>query len=174
MHRASSLLAGVLSVTATLLTVSAFAESESPLRSAPNFLPPHVERVLTEGEFELLSLYPYVLTDKQRRRLQGKLFHGYRVLGRVKIQKSPRRDELLRALRQAVANSRGLYIYCFDPRHGIRASLGGQTVDLAICFECEMIRIYPSGDPLANTDATAQPAFDAALKNAGVPLGKRP
>ena len=159
---------------AASLAASAFAESESPLRSAPNFLPPHVERVLAKGEFELLSLDPYVLTDKQRRRLRTKLFHGYRVLGRLKVPKGPQRDQLLQALHKAIADSRGVYIYCFDPRHAIRASIGAETVDLAICFECEMIRIYPSGEPLANTDSTAQPAFDAALKNAGVPLGKRP
>jgi hypothetical protein len=158
-------------IAATLMAASAVGE-EVPLRSAPNFLPPDVEQILADGEFELLSLDPYVLTDKQRRRLQGKLFHGYRVLGRVKIPKSPQRDELLRALHQAVANSRGLYIYCFDPRHGIRASVGAQTVDLVICFECERIEIYSPDKALANTDATAKPVFDAALKRAGVPLSK--
>ena len=168
------MLSRVFALAVTGLAMSAFAESESPLRSAPNFLPPHAERVLAEGEFELLSLDPALLTGKQRRRLRTKLFHGYRVLGRVKVLKGPQRDQLLQALKKAISNSRGVYIYCFDPRHAIRGSVGAHTVDLAICFECEMIRIYPSGEPLANTDPSAQPAFDAALKNAGVPLGKRP
>jgi hypothetical protein len=159
-------------IAATVAAASAVGE-EVPLRSAPNYLPAEVEQILAQGEFELLSLDPYVLTDKQRRCLQGKLFHGYRVLGRVKIPKGPQRDQLLQALQKAIANSRGVYIYCFDPRHAIRASVGAHTVDLAICFECEMIRIYPAGEPLANTDATAQPIFDAALKRAGVPLSKR-
>lgn len=160
-------------VAAAVMSVSA-TEHESPLRSAPNFLPPEVEQILAEGEFELLSLDPTLLTDKQRRRLRTKLFHGYRVLGRGKIQKGPQRDQLLQALQQAIANSSGAYVYCFEPRHAIRASIGTRTIDLVICFACEMIEVYPPGKSLANTDATAEPAFDAALKRAGIPLGKRP
>ena len=160
-------------IATAVIAASAVGEEEVPLRSAPNSLPPEVEPVLAQGEFELLSLYPYVLTDRQRRRLQGRLFHGYKVLGRVKIQKGPQRDEMLRALHQAVANSRGLYIYCFDPRHGIRASAGPRTVDLVICFECERIEIYSPEKSLANTDATAKPILDAALKRAGLPLSTR-
>ena|ERR1700719_2735791 len=172
MHRQHVIRRLISIIAATVAAASAVGE-EVPLRSAPNFLPAEVAQILAHGEFELFSLDPYVLTDKQRRRLQGKLFHGYRVLGRVKIPKGPQRDQLLQALQKAIVNSRGVYIYCFDPRHAIRASVGAHTIDLAICFECEMIRIYPSGEPLANTDATAQPILDAALKRAGVPLSKR-
>src|ERR1043166_2959766 len=120
MHRAHVIRRLISLIAATVAAASAFAE-EVPLRSAPNFLPAEVEQILAQGEFELLSLDPYVLTDKKRRRLRGKLFHGYRVLGSVKIPKGPQRDQLLQALQKAVANSRGLYIYCFDPRHAIRA-----------------------------------------------------
>ncbi|MEY2512100.1 MAG: hypothetical protein QOE26_2863 [Verrucomicrobiota bacterium] len=174
MHNASRTTFRITSLlAATVMAVSA-SEHESPLRSAPNFLPADVEQILAEGEFELISLDPTLLTDKQRRRLRTKLFHGYRVLGRVKIQKGPQRDQLLQALHQAIANSSGAYVYCFDPRHAIRASVGTRTVDLAICFACEMIMLYPPGKSLANTNATAEPAFDATLKRAGIPLGKRP
>jgi hypothetical protein len=158
---------------ATMLTVSAIAE-EVPLRQVPNFLPPDTERLLVEGEFELLSIDPALLTDKQRRRLGTRLFHGYKVLGRVKIPKGPQRDQLLHALQQAIANSPLYYVYCFDPRHAIRASVGAQTVDLLICFECERIEVYSPDKSLVATNPTAQPALDAALKHAGIPLGKRP
>ena len=157
-----------------MLVVSASAEEEVPLRFAPNSLPAEVERILAEGEFELLSLDPSILTDKQRRRLRTKLFHGYKVLGRADIPKGPARDDLLQPLRNAVANSRGLYVYCWEPRHAIRASVGVRAVDLLICFECERIEVYSPDRLLAATDATAQPSFDAALKRAGVPLGERP
>jgi hypothetical protein len=73
----------------TALAVSA-TEHETPLRQVPDFLPPDVERMLAEGKFELFSLDPTLLTDKQRRRLGPKLFHGYRVRGSCKIQKGPR------------------------------------------------------------------------------------
>jgi hypothetical protein len=158
---------------ATVLPVSA-AENETLLRATANYLSPEVERVLAEGEFELLSLDPTPLTDKQRGRLRTKLFHGYRVLGTMRVQKGTQRDRLLQALRHSIADSRGTYVYCFDPRHAIRASTGTQTVDLVICFECERIEMYSPDKSLVGTDATAQPALDVALKRAGVPLGKRP
>ena len=174
MHSASRTILLIISLmVATVLAASAI-EQESPLRSGSNFLPPEVERILAEGRFELLSLDPGLLTDKQRRRLRTKLFHGYRVLGRVKIQKGPQRDRLLRTLHQAIANSQGNFVNCFDPRHAIRASVGAQTVDLVICFECSMIEVYSPDKALVNTNATAQPALDAALKHAGIPLGNRP
>ena len=160
-------------MTATMLTGSAIAE-EVPFRQVPNFLPPDAERLLVEGEFELLSIDPTILTDKQRRRLGKKLFHGYRVLGRTKIPKGPQRDQLLGALHEAIANSPLYYVYCFDPRHAIRASLGAQAVDLLICFECERIEVYSPDKSLVATNVTAQPALDAALKHTGIPLGKRP
>ena len=170
MHSASRTAVCIMSLMAAAVISVSATEHESPLRSAPNFLPPEVEQILGEGEFELLSLDPTLLTDKQQRRLRTKLFHGYRVLGRIKIQKGPQRDQLLRALHQSIANSSGAFVYCFDPRHAIRASVGTRMVDLVICSACQMIMSYPPGKSLANTDATAEPAFDAALKRAGIPL----
>jgi hypothetical protein len=160
-------------VTAMILAVSSAAE-EIPLRQVPDFLPPDVERMLAEGEFELLSLDPALLTEKQRRRLGSKLFHGYRVLGRVNIPKGRDRDELLQALHESIKDSPLEYAYCFDPRHAIRTSLGTQVAELLICFECHRIEVYSPERSLTSIRATAQPSLDAALKRAGVPLGKRP
>jgi hypothetical protein len=158
---------------ATMLAVSA-AEQESLYREVPDFLPPDVERMLAEGEFELLSLDPTLLTDKQRRRLGPKLFQGYRVLGRVKVQKGRERDELLQALHESIANSPLDYAYCFEPRHAIRTSVGAQIAELVICFGCHRIEVYSPGHSRTSISATAEPSLDAALKRAGVPLGKRP
>jgi hypothetical protein len=158
---------------ATILEVCA-AEHESPYREVPDFLPPDVVRMLGEGEFELLSLDPTLLTDKQRRRLGAKLFHGYRVLGRTKVKKGLERDELLQALRESIANSPLYYVYCFEPRHAIRTSVGAKMADLVICFSCNRIEVYSPGNSRTSISAAAQPSLDAALKRAGVPLGKRP
>jgi len=158
---------------ATMLAVSA-AEQESPYREVPDFLPPDVERMLAEGEFELLSLDPALLSAKQRRRLGPKLFQGYRVLGRVKIKKGRERDELLQALHQSIKNSPLYYVYCFEPRHAIRTSIGAQMADLVICFSCNRIEVYSPGNSRTSISVTAQTSLDAALKRAGVPLGKRP
>ena len=157
------------------------AEEEVPLRPYPNVLPPQVDRFLAEGQFEVLSLDPAILTEKQRRRLRGKLFHGYRVLGRIDIPKSPQRDHLVQALHKALATAGYGLAYCFDPRHAIRASVGAKTIDLLICFECDKILVHlPDRSSktrpaqFISTSDSAQPAFNAALKSAGIPLGKRP
>ena len=141
---------------------------------------PQADRFLAEGQFELLSLDPALLTEKQRRRLKGKLFHGYRVLGRVEIARGSQHDDLVRVLREALAGAGFGLAYCFDPRHAIRASLGAQAIDLLVCFECSKILVHlPDTSPtrpaqFISTSDSAQPAFDAALKSAGIPLGKRP
>ena len=168
-------------VVATMLALSAEAEEEVPLRPYPNVLPPQVDRFLADGEFELLSLDPTILTEKQRRRLRGKLFHGYRVLGRVDIPKGAQREQLVQALQSALTTAGYGLAYCFDPRHAIRASVGAQTIDLLICFECYKISVHlpdTSSDArpaqFISTSDSAQPAFDAALKSAGIPLSDRP
>jgi hypothetical protein len=161
-------------VVASMLALHAKAEEEVPIHPYPNVLPAQVDRFIAEGKFELLSLDPTLLTDKQRRRLKGKLFNGYRVLGRVEIPKGPQRDQLLQALHDSLANAGYALAYCFDPRHAIRASVGAETVDLLICFECDKILLHPPGTSFVSIGKGAQAAFDEALKRAGVPLGKRP
>src|SRR5437762_2941592 len=147
MHSASPTILRLSSlVAATMLALSADGEEEVPLRPYPNVLPPQVDRFLAEGQFELLSLDPAILTEKQRRRLRGKLFHGYRVLGRVAIPKGPQRDHLVQALHEALAGAGYRLVYCFDPRHAIRVSVGVQSIDLLICFECDKILVHmPDG-----------------------------
>src|ERR1019366_9343282 len=57
---------------------------------------------------------------------------------------------------------------CFFPRHGIHASYGGKSVDLAICFECGYI---DQNDIVTfHTTSAAQPVFDAVLADAGISL----
>lgn len=170
MHRVLHAALCILAIGAAANASESATEHETLLRATANYLPPDVEQVLAEGKFDLLSLDPSPLSDKQRRRLHSKLFHGYRVLGTTRIQKSAQRDSLLQVLRRSIADSRGTYVYCFDPRHAIRASEGARTVDLVICFECERIEMYAPDKSLVGTDASARPVLNAALKRAGVPL----
>ena len=170
MHRAFHwILCLVWLVAAIVLPVSAKGEQEVPLRPYPNMLPSDADRLFADGEFELLSIDPAILTDRQRRRLKGQLFHGYKVLGRVKVPKGSQRDHLVQALREAIANAGYVTVYCFDPRHGIRASLGAHAVDLVICFECDKIQVHSSAmAAFVSTGDSAQPVFDQALKRAGI------
>jgi hypothetical protein len=161
-------------VVASMLALSGRAEEEVPLHPYPNVLPSQVDRFMAEGKFELLSLDPTLLTEKQRQRLGRKLFHGYRVLGRVDVAKGAQRDQLVQALHDALASAGYGLAYCFDPRHAIRASVGTETVDLLICFECDKILLHLPDTSFVSIGKGAQPVFDAALKRAGIPHGKRP
>jgi hypothetical protein len=67
-------------------------------------------------------------------------FHEYVVLGKTEIRDQKQRAELLRALYKGIADWDGRAAACFIPRHGISATLAGETVDLVICFECSGMR----------------------------------
>ena len=60
---------------------------------------------------------------------------------------------------------------CFNPRHGIRATHDGKTVDLVICFECFSLQVF-LGDTKAGalTTDSPPPTFDRVLRKAKVPL----
>jgi hypothetical protein len=135
-----------------------------------NRLSKEVKRILDEGDrFTVLSLDPMVrASDKET-------FHGFHVLGKTEIRTRKERRELLRALYKGIAGAKGWALGCFNPRHGIRSTLGGETVDLVICFECSGIRVYgkdskESGGVL--TSGSAAPTFNRTLERAGLPIAK--
>ena len=139
-----------------------------------NSLPAETRRILDSGErFVLLSLDP---TDPVLRRESklppGETFHEYEVLGKSEIRDPQERAELLRALYKGIADSDGSVASCFKPRHGISATLGGETVDLVICFECSSILIFSKDRASKPTTHSALPTFNRALEKAGLPIAK--
>jgi len=169
-----------LATAAVIMAVSAMsmmaAEKPYPEWFDPkkNVLPPEAERILDSGEFRLLSLKPELPTPKQTQRSAAeKLFHGYTILGTTTIKDHSERTKLLRALRDGLASSSGVSAYCFKPRHGIRATLGGKTVDVVICFECLRVEVHTPAEVYLLTSTSPQPVFDRALRRARVPLSNR-
>jgi hypothetical protein len=115
-------------------------------------------------QYELLSLYPYLSESE---------FHNHRILGRTLISDPSLRRSLNGALRRAARESDGRMMCCFNPRHGIRVTRGGRVTDIVICFECLQVHVYAAdGQSLGQflISKSQQPAFDAVLRNAGVPL----
>lgn len=100
------------------------------------------------------------------------VFHDFPVLGKTVIKDPSATLKLLRALNSGIANFDGMAANCFNPRHGIRAKLGSEVVDLVICFECQQIVIHATNRESVLTDDSAKPVFDKALTDAGVPLPK--
>lgn len=101
------------------------------------------------------------------------VFHGYEVLGKTEIRDQRLRTELLRLLYQSTADADvGVVAACFAPRHGIRATLGDETIDLLICFECVRMIAYGNGSEEVQITSTPAPAFNRVLKRARIPIAK--
>jgi hypothetical protein len=102
-------------------------------------------------------------------------FHRWTVLGSIVISDAPTRKQLNAALKFGTEKGRVFPAGCFNPRHGIRASLGGKTFDLVICFECSGIMIFDGDQSIGSflVSPLAQPEFDRILRAKEIPLPKK-
>jgi hypothetical protein len=93
--------------------------------------------LLTASEFILFSLDP----DLDFEHKAKITFKEHRVIGSTSISATEERTNLVKALEYGIANGAGA-ADCFDPRHGIRAKKGDQTIECLICFECGTVLVY--------------------------------
>jgi hypothetical protein len=131
-----------------------------------NRIPEVVLEMLDKAEtYELLSLEPERIKDG---------FHGRKILGQTTVKAEAERKRLTEALKLGVENNFGLVAGCFSPRHGLRLTGNGKTVELVICFSCMSIEVYVDGKQGKGFLTTDEPkqAFNAILRGAGVPLAK--
>ena len=99
-------------------------------------------------------------------------FHGFGVLGKAELRDPRDRAELVASLRQGIADSDGKVAACFNPRHGIIARRGNESVELLICFECLSLQIFGTETNELLTTGSPGKTFDAALTKAGLPRAK--
>lgn len=101
-------------------------------------------------------------------------FHKFLILGQTTNSDAPTKEKLIEVLSSGLASS-GNQASCFNPRHGIRAINGSQTVDVFICFECGYLQTWENGksSELRPFSQEGQDIFDHVLRDAKVPLGKR-
>lgn len=120
---------------------------------------------------ELISLQPEGPPAKGAPAL-----HGWAVLGKTVVKDAEVRKAMVAALKKGLAESDGSTKDCFNPRHAIRVMNGGKPVDYLICFECSQVIIYADGKTRAELPITRspQPVLDKVLRDAGVPLAKKP
>ena len=133
-------------------------------------MPPNAVAALESAHtFELLSLSPEHLSEPP-----ADAFHRCKVLGSTKVTDPAVRTRLIAALKQGVAeNVDGMVAGCFNPRHGIRVIVNGQTTDFVICFECLQVEMHSGGAKSSFlTMSSLQSEFDKVLQAAGVPLAK--
>jgi hypothetical protein len=120
-------------------------------------------------QVELLSLDPSLGLAGPDEKPQD-LFRGWKVLGKTVVKDADARKAVLAA---AGTTHRGHGPRCFEPRHGIRAGAGGESVDLVICFECKWVYVYldKEADPVHLIIGREQkPVLDKVLTDAKVPL----
>ena len=111
--------------------------------------------------------------DKQPDPKKG--FHGWKILGKTAVRDATQRKKLIEALYNGIAASDGQAARCFNPRHGIRVTVDGKTVDVVLCFECLQARfVVGDASQIETTTSTPEKFFDEVLTKAGVPLaGKK-
>ena len=165
--RAIVVLAAVMIAPISLLSENQLAPAA--FNKEQNALPPAVTNILKKGErFILLSLDPNIVIEERagkpaKELFQKELFHQYQVRRKVEIRTHEGRDELLRVLYKGIAVSEGWVAMCFNPRHGIRAVLGDETMDLVICFECFSIKVHGKVETQVLTIGSAAPTLNRAL-----------
>ena len=131
-------------------------------------------------EWELLALDPFKEKPDPK-----DAFRGWKILGKTAVKDADARKTLLAALDKGIADhaekrrkerEKGLVREsgCFQPRHGIRATAGGQTVEVLICFECSPVHFF-LGERKGQVETVDSPqdAFDKVLKDAGVSVAPR-
>jgi hypothetical protein len=117
-------------------------------------------------QIELYSLDP---KDEDR-----KDFHGWSVLGKVTIRDDETRKRILDALYTSLAEAKGLSPACFEPRHALRATFNGKTIEIFVCFHCLNVEfIMGTKATMEHISNSAEAVFDEVLTSAGVPLAKK-
>jgi hypothetical protein len=148
---------GVLAI-AFLATIAL----RSSAGDGPAKLPDQAIKVLESAEqLELVSVEPG----------DGKV---EKVLGSTVIKDAAKRREVLAALYKSVAEGKSP-AKCFEPRHIIRATSGGTTVEIVICFQCDRLhlRLGKQDEPtVVPISGSAQTVLNKILTDAGIPLAK--
>ncbi len=131
-------------------------------------IPAEVLAVLENAEeFEFLSMDPHMYENPN-----GTELHGFRILGNMKITDAEQREALVQSLKKAVDDHRHNYrLACLlQPRHAIRAKHGAVTMDVLICFECEMAEVFRNGERHSGFLLTASEKgfFNGVLTDAGI------
>ncbi len=98
------------------------------------------------------------------------LFHGYEVLGRAEVINLRQRKELVETFKLGISEGKGPPPMCFNPRHGIRATKNGVTVDFVICFECFTVNERMQSVRTLRITAAPGDVFNNALKRFNLEL----
>jgi hypothetical protein len=140
---------------------------EPKLSEAEQALWEKAKAILTKADkVELYSVDP--VPPKQDEKPKDE-FRGWNSYGKTELKTAELRKKVLEV---AQAGKPGYGAKCFDPRHGIRATADGKSVDLVICFECSWVHVFPGdgNEVVRLTIGDHQEVLDGILKDANVTL----
>lgn len=66
----------------------------------------------------------------------GEIFHGHKIVGHAEVSDPADRKELVDALLGGIARHKSAMVACNEPRHGFRATRGGESADIHMSFGC--------------------------------------
>lgn len=152
------------------------AQTASKAAATSNSVLPFAETLEQAETVEILSILVPRGKAADLTAKHGKM-QGYPVLGKTLLTDVAARQNLIAVLLRdtKALGPMDALPRCFDPRHGVRATRKGKTLDLVICFECSQVKVYADGQSLSETYMVGklpESAFDAVLKTAGIALSR--
>ena len=109
--------------------------------------------------------------DNETKPVTTEEFDGCPVLGKVAVTDRHLKQTIMAALRQGIAEDKGLRPKCFYPRHGIRIVFGSRTIDYLICYQCYSIVITEGSQKAGRgTSDVSKSLLNKTLQDAGVTL----
>ncbi len=153
------------------LFLAAFAiASTAPAARLSAPLPATVNRAMNEPtSVTVFSLHPgSTVAPWYRQR-----FHGFRILGQVTVEGTEQKV-VTASLKKILNDWNGAVPPCIlEPRHGVRITRGGRTIDFLICFQCQKMFIFSGGPSHLDRSFTGSAdALNAVLRAAHVKLAK--
>ena len=140
--------------------------------SRPSEVEADLHQVLTEAEtFTIYALHPYPHQTEDEEWADRPRLDDYVILGEAEVDRAAALATM-RAVYQGIRDSDGTVAACFNPRHGIRATLGDRTVDLVICYECLSMQAHRDGEHAQNLRTTEAPGntLTAIWREAGLTI----
>src|SRR5947199_5846779 len=105
--------------------------------------------IFRSGSIDSMTLYSLdgTFDFEGGKKPEGEAFHNYPVLGQLDVTSLKDRREIVNAVKQGIAEYKGQPAKCFWPRHGIRFTQRGKTIEYLICFECNQLTVYRDREP---------------------------
>ena len=157
------------------------SNADDPLRlrddnPLSNRLPRSARSVLFAAEkIDIYSLDPRngKLKEDEAKKQKKDIFRGWPVLGVTNVADKDARKTLVEQVTNAIGTGSIIEAArCFHPRHAIRATHDGKTVDLIICLECRRVEVYENGQCMGTcvTRRTAQKTMNQILSDAKIKI----